>query len=182
MSLTYEKHIYYNMFYSKKIVYKKTKQQNKSLTNNMIRIIIRIEKKEGIYMKENYTYPVLIEELEDNVILTFPSFDYLVTETGPDKDFIKAAQEVIALQIIDAEDDGKEVPSYYNGDIVINEGQKLIYVNVWMPYHRTLTKTVYVRKNITIPAWIDELAKASGINFSETLTEALKHKLLKEDL
>ena len=130
-------------------------------------------------MKENYTYPVLIEELEDNVILTFPSFDYLVTETGRDKDFIKAAQEVIALQIIDAEDEGKEIPAYYNGNVEIKEGQKLIYVNVWMPYHRTLTKTVYVRKNITIPAWVDELAKASGINFSETLTEALKQKLLR---
>lgn len=129
-------------------------------------------------MKENYTYPVLIEEHEDNVILIFPSFNYLATETGPDKDFIKAAQEVIALQIIDAEDEGKEIPQYYNGNVDIKEGQKLIYVNVWMPYHRTLTKTVYVRKNITIPAWIDELAKESGINFSETLTEALKHKLL----
>ena len=132
-------------------------------------------------MKENYTYPVLIEELEDNVILSFPSFDYLVTETGPDKDFIRAAQEVIALQVIDAEDEGKEIPAYYDGNIKIKKGQKLIYVNVWMPYHRTLTKTVYVRKNITIPAWIDELAKASGINFSETLTEALKQKLLRDN-
>ena len=133
--------------------------------------------REEFAMKENYTYPVLIEELEDNVILTFPSFDYMVTETGEDKDFIKAAQDVIALQVIDAEDEGRELPACYNGDIEIQDGQKLIYVNVWMPYHRTITKTVYVRKNITIPAWIDELAKESGINFSETLTEALKQKL-----
>ncbi len=132
-------------------------------------------------MKENYTYPVIIEELEDKIILTFPTFDDLVTETDDDKDFVKAAQEVIALQIMDAEDEGREIPVEYNKKISVRKGQKLVYINVWMPYHRTITKTVYVRKNITIPAWLDLLAKESGINFSETLTEALKRKILKSN-
>ena len=37
------------------------------------------------------------------------------------------------------------------------------------------TKTV--KKNISIPAWLNDLAENEDINFSETSTEALKYKL-----
>ena len=125
-------------------------------------------------MKDNYTFPVVIERIENYTLMTFPSFCNMVTET--DGDFIKAAQEVITLQVMDAEAEGREfledIPN-----ISLKKGQKLVYVNVWMPYHRTTAKTAYIRKNVTIPAWLGELAKNAGINFSETLAEALRAKL-----
>ena len=34
-----------------------------------------------------------------------------------------------------------------------------------------------VKKTLTIPAWLNEQAVASGINFSQTLQEALTYKL-----
>lgn len=43
-----------------------------------------------------------------------------------------------------------------------------------------IAKTVrkpLVRKNVTIPEKLDELAKANGLNFSEVLTQALEEKL-----
>lgn len=128
-------------------------------------------------MKDNIICPVIVEELKDAYILTFPTFDYMVSDTGKDEDYIKAAQEIIALHVLDAEEEKRELPAFDDNKIKLTKKQKLIYVNVWMPYHRTMVKTVYIRKNVTIPVWLDELAKASGINFSETLTEALKKKL-----
>ena len=35
----------------------------------------------------------------------------------------------------------------------------------------------YVRKNLTIPAWLHDIAMENDINFSQTLQEALKEKL-----
>jgi len=35
----------------------------------------------------------------------------------------------------------------------------------------------YVRKNLTIPAWLHDIAMENDINFSKTLQEALKEKL-----
>ena len=38
-------------------------------------------------------------------------------------------------------------------------------------------KNQTVRKNVSIPSWLNEMAKKSNINFSNTLQEALKHEL-----
>ena len=129
-------------------------------------------------MKENYTFPVILEEEKECFLLTFPSFDWMVSQTDEKKDYIQAAQEVIALEVLDAEEEGRSLVENPE-NIELEEGQRLIYVNVWMPYHRTTVKTVYIRKNVTIPAWLDALAKKAGINFSEILTEALREKLFK---
>jgi len=53
----------------------------------------------------------------------------------------------------------------------------LAYINVWMPYHRTKIKEVYVKKTLTIPVWLDMLAKENNINFSATLVKGLKEEL-----
>ncbi len=129
-------------------------------------------------MIDNFTCPVIVEYVETKTKLIFPTFDNLITEISDSEDYIKAAQDVIALQILDAEDAGLQITECLNVDkISITDNQRLVYVNVWMPYHRTMTKTVYTRKNVTIPVWLNQLAKASGVNFSEVLTEALKQKL-----
>lgn len=36
------------------------------------------------------------------------------------------------------------------------------------------TNTKSVRKNVTIPSYLNEMAKSIGINFSQVLTDALK--------
>ena len=39
-------------------------------------------------------------------------------------------------------------------------------------------KIAYVKKTLTIPSYLDILAKNKNINFSQVLQEALKEKLL----
>ena len=131
----------------------------------------------GVCILENATYPVIIEEVSGRTIMSFPDFD-IVSDVEKDKDCIKAAQEIIALCLVHSEDNGEQWPVPLSNDkFDLKPGQRLVYVNVWMPYHRTLVKTVYTRKNLTIPTWLNELAKESDVNFSEVLTEALKERL-----
>ena len=59
----------------------------------------------------------------------------------------------------------------------LEDGQKLVYVNLWMPYHRSTIKETYVKKTLTIPAWLDILAKQQNVNFSAVLVAGLKEVL-----
>lgn len=130
-------------------------------------------------MNDNYTYPAIIDYEEEGFInITFPDFANVCTCVQSDEDYIMAAQDILSLAIIDIEEKDGNLPIQSKiEDIEVNNNQQLVYINVWMPYHRTQIKVVYVKKTLTIPAWIDELARANNINFSATLVEAIKNKL-----
>lgn len=129
-------------------------------------------------MKENYLYPVILQKKEETYLITFPNFPGQMTEAKTEEEAVIAAQEVLALCITDNEDLGKENPEpKKQEEIILEEGQKLIYVHMWMPYFRQVQKVVYVKKTLTIPKWIDEMAKAKNVNFSSILVKGLKREL-----
>lgn len=134
-------------------------------------------------MKENYTYPVIVDRSNPGYLnIIFPGFDGgipeipVMTSVKEGRDFIAAAQDQLALEIMEYESTGRELPPE---DIVVSpeEGQQVIYVNLWMPYHRSTIKETYVKKTLTIPAWLDILAKQQNINFSAVLVAGLKKEL-----
>lgn len=129
-------------------------------------------------MKENYIYPVIIKKRNEKFEISFPNFPDQMTEADTEDDAIIAAQEVLALCISDNEEMCKENPiSTEQEKIKLNEGEKLVYVHVWMPYFRQVERIVYVKKTLTIPQWIDQMAKAKNVNFSAVLVKGLKAEL-----
>lgn len=129
-------------------------------------------------MKENYVYPVVLQKEEGGYLITFPDFPGQTTEAETEEEAIVAAQEVLALNISDNEDLGQGNPEpKKQEDIELGKGQKLVYVHLWMPYFRQVQKVVYVKKTLTIPKWIDEMAKAKNVNFSSVLVKGLKKEL-----
>lgn len=128
-------------------------------------------------MNDNYTYPAILDySEEDNINIYFPDFKDAVTYADYNDDFVKLAQEYLALLITDHNDSMKELPKP-SFNVEVKDNQKLIYINIWMPYFKTKVKEIYVKKTLTIPSWIDILAKNNGINFSSTLVNALKKEL-----
>ncbi|WP_242963602.1 type II toxin-antitoxin system HicB family antitoxin [Eubacterium sp. An11] len=135
-------------------------------------------KEEGKIVKENYIYPVVLHKEEDGYLITFPDFPDQMTEAENEEEAVKAAQEVLALCISQNEDMGKENPKAKSQEeIKIDENSKLVYVHLWMPYFRKIEKVVYVKKTLTIPKWLDEMAKEKKINFSAVLVKGLKREL-----
>jgi post-segregation antitoxin (ccd killing protein) len=47
-----------------------------------------------------------------------------------------------------------------------------------MPLHRDAIDNSYVRKNVTLPRWLERAATEKGINFSQVLQSALKEQIL----
>ena len=129
-------------------------------------------------MKENYIYPVIIKKEETGYEILFPDFPEQMTSANTEEEAVIAAQEVLALCISDNEEMCKDNPIPTEQEIIkLNEGEKLVYVHVWMPYFRQVEKVVYVKKTLTIPKWIDEMAKAKNVNFSAILVKGLKAEL-----
>ncbi|MCC3359626.1 type II toxin-antitoxin system HicB family antitoxin [Bacillus sp. REN16] len=130
-------------------------------------------------MNQNYTYPIVLDLSDaEYVNILFPDFDNVMTCVLKSEDYISAAQDFLALTIKDFEDDQRDLPNYSSPqDIELGENQQIIYVNIWMPYHRSKIKDIFVKKTLTIPSWLDILAKKNNVNFSKILVKALKDEL-----
>lgn len=130
-------------------------------------------------MNDNYTYSMVLDHSEEGYTnMFFPEFEGLASCVDSDEDPIEEAQDILALTILDYEERNKPLPKRkQKRDVKISSDQELVYVNVWIPYHRSKVKEVYTKKTLTIPVWLDLLAKKNNINFSETLVHALKDKL-----
>ena len=122
-------------------------------------------------MKENYVYPAIVRKMWDEIEVSFLDFPDLIAVADDENEIIRAAQEVLALTILDYVDQGKKLPepSMASGNI--------IYIHVWMPYFKNTTKEIYVKKSVTIPQWLDILAKERNINFSAALVKGVKKEL-----
>lgn len=130
-------------------------------------------------MGNNYTYPAIINIAEDILNINFPDFDNATTFSLDLNTIVEDAQDFLALTIEDILSRNMPLPqpSNYN-DITIDSRQQIIFINVWLPYHIAKTRETYTKKTLTIPTWLDLLAKEKNINFSRILTEALKKELL----
>ena len=129
-------------------------------------------------MEKDYTYPVILDYIDDEMIdVTVPDFDDLCTCVEKEH-CIEQIQDFLALVIEDYESSGKELPKPSDIDsIELEDNQKILFVNLWMPYHRSKIKVKYVKKTLTIPSWLDILAKEKNLNFSSILVDALKKEL-----
>ena len=123
----------------------------------------------------NYSYPAVITDNGDGADIYFPDFDQMTcSETMALSDITTAAQEMLGLLISDALDCGTPLPEPVMPEA--SEGMVMM-VNVWLPYHRSQETIAYTKKTLTIPVWLDILAKERNVNFSAALVRALKEEL-----
>lgn len=123
-------------------------------------------------MKENYVYPAKVKFESGVYKITFPDFpEMTVVEESSKEEVIHSAQESLALEILDYESRGQELPE------PAQNMEDVIYIHIWMPYFRNAAKEIYVKKNVTIPQWLDILAKESNVNYSAALVKGIKMAL-----
>lgn len=89
------------------------------------------------------------------------------------------ARDAIGLIGIDMEDDGKELPKPDITKLRPNKDDIVTLVDVDFTEYRKRVDNRSVKKNCTIPYWLNVEAEKAGINFSKVLQEALQFKLNK---
>ena len=129
-------------------------------------------------MKDIYIYPAIFDYEKDGISISFPDLPGCFSSGDNDEDAVKNAKDALALHIYSMEEDKDIIPNPTPfSKIKLVKNQIVVPIEVWMPYHRSQIKTVYVKKTLTIPNWLDSLAKLNNINFSQVLQDALKKKL-----
>ena len=128
------------------------------------------------------TYPVILTYEDDIIYIGIPDFntDNYISFADNLNDVIKYSKELITMYYTDFEDNQKEIPKPSDiRDIkkTLKDNQEVIYINLWLPYEKSLVKVAYKKKTLSIPTWLDILATQKNINFSQVLQEALKEKL-----
>ncbi|RLK62540.1 HicB family protein [Atopobacter sp. AH10] len=123
-------------------------------------------------------YPAVFtpEEGNPNILnVKFPDVPGALTFGSDLKEAMFNASEALALMLYDEKN--LPVPS----DIKVIRGDYpssiVEYIGVDLSEASKTISTPSVKKNTTIPTWLNNLAIQHNINFSQTLTEALKEKL-----
>ncbi len=134
-------------------------------------------------------YPTLIEKSEDMYLVFVP--DLMIYTEGKDLgNAIEMARDAISLKCLNLEDNKISIPepSSYSKAIEIakevHQGESFNYTDGIVTvvdadlteYRRKLDRKM-VKKNLTIPSWMNVEAERLNLNVSRVLQEALEEKI-----
>lgn len=131
----------------------------------------------------NLIYPVVFTQTNDKkstVLVYIPDFDGSTQGYGMNEAFIMA-KDYIGNALYDKNDypkatdlaniNIKDTPFY------IEDKTTLAFVEFNIDEFRLLNKSKNVRRNITLPQWLDDMASKAKINVSAITQKALKQEL-----
>ena len=122
----------------------------------------------------SYTYPaVFTKEADGGYSIRFPQLDGCFSQGETLEEALTGAEEALSLYCTVLVEDKKSLPAASNArEIAVPTDGILSLVN-----GKLSPRTRSVKKTLTIPGWLNDLAMQHGIPFSETLQEALIAKL-----
>ena len=123
-----------------------------------------------------YAYPIVLTPDESGYVVFVPDMN-INTEGHDIADAIEMAADAVGLCGISMQDMGREIPTPAASLPPCSEGEIATFVLVDFDAYRRAHEQRTVRKNVTIPAYLNELAEAAHINFSQLLQESLKQRL-----
>ena len=126
-----------------------------------------------------YVYPAIFTKEENGLYsVEFPDINGCVTCGDDLADAIYMAQDVLAFTLYDYERDKKEVPTPSDPEnIEVPKGSFVNSILCDTLYYQRKNNNKAVKKTLSIPEWLNELATNAEVNFSQVLQDALKAKL-----
>ena len=122
-------------------------------------------------------YPVIITKDKDFFVASIPDF-----ETGTQgeslAEAIEMARDAIGMCGCYMQDEKKDIPIPTDiGNVTKEASDILTLVDVDFDEYRKKHEMRTVRKNVTIPSWLNEQAESANINFAPLLQKAIKAEL-----
>lgn len=125
-------------------------------------------------------YPVFFTKTNSNILVEVPDFNIL-TEGKDLGDAIEMARDAIELKCISMEDDKETIPEPskttdldIDNGVFSDEGETMIsFVDIDSTLYRRQIDMKTVRRNVSLPSWLNNAAESAGVNVSNILQEAL---------
>lgn len=127
-----------------------------------------------------YRFPAIFDPDEEStgITITFPDLPGAISQGDDLDDAAYMARDLLEGVLYSMEEDGDEIPDpSHPQSLEVPTGAYLIFVEAWTDIVRDAEQNKTVKKTVTIPKWIEEAAAEAGINFSQTLTFAIKNRL-----
>lgn len=124
------------------------------------------------------TYPIILMPDKVGYVVYVPDFN-INTEGNTLTEAIEMARDAIGVVGIDMEDDGESLPEPTAiSEVKVDSVEDIVtLVDVDFGEYRRKNDMRVVKKNCTIPSWLNFEAEKAGVNFSAILTAALKSEL-----
>jgi hypothetical protein len=101
-----------------------------------------------------------------------------ITEGDTMEEALHMAKEALELHLYGMEEDEDEIPNPSRPEeLKVPEKFFVSLVEVWMPVIRDEMENKAIKKTLTIPKWLNDVAEKNNVNFSQVLQSALKEYL-----
>ena len=121
-------------------------------------------------------YPVILSPTKCGYVVSVPDLN-IDTQGSNVAEAIEMARDAIGIWGITEQDFGRDIPQPGNLKIECADGELTTLVDIDFDEYRKVHDNRSVRRNITLPSWLNELAEKSGINVSGVAQRALKAEL-----
>ena len=122
-------------------------------------------------------YPIVISKGDKFLLAHVP--DCNIDTQGTDViNIIEMARDAISIWCVGEQDAGRSLPNSSElSAIEIQTDEIVTLVDADIEDYRRKLDNRTVRKNLTIPSWLNERAEVANVNFSQILQKALKEEL-----
>ena len=123
-------------------------------------------------------YPIVMENVDNQIIVYIPDFE-INTQGDNYAHAMEMARDAIGIVGIDMQDDGEAlpIPSALIDVSTKHQGKDVSLVDVDFIAYRRQNDMRSVRRNVSLPAWLDAQASKSHVNVSAVLQKALINEL-----
>ena len=129
-------------------------------------------------------YPVIFTQTQDGFLIEAPDLKVL-TEGVDMENAIDMVRDAISIAIVSMEEKGEDIPTPSAMEDIdttkctfAENGKSFIsMVDIDTKAYRKQIDTTPVRRNVSLPTWLNDEVNASGINVSRFLQEALMERL-----
>ena len=127
-------------------------------------------------LNDRYSFVALFSYDEDGISIDFPDLPGCCPCADKDDTdmALKNAKEALGLHIWGMEQDGEEIPEPSKiTDLHLEAGQVPVLIDVFMPPVRERINSRFVKKTLSLPAWLASKADEDGVNCSRIFQNAL---------
>ena len=125
-----------------------------------------------------YIYPAVFTEDDGHFLISFPDFPHIHSEGESLTEAFDMAEDALNLWLWDAEENGDSIPVPSDPEsISVPKRSFISLIRADTLEYRKHNDTRAVKKTLTIPRWLDTLAKERNVNFSNLLQNALMNEL-----
>lgn len=131
-------------------------------------------------LKDRYSYVAVFSYDEDGISIEFPDLPgcYPCADKDDTEGALKNAREALGLHIWGMEQDGEELPAPTPITALHLEANEVpALIEVFMPPIREKINSRFVKKTLSLPAWLAAKADEDGVNCSRIFQLALMNYL-----